>query len=117
MTPNDAIKVFSELRDLQVFDCDDHLCGVCDDLELDGRPGRPLKVKALLVGPGAYDGRLPGPVFWLVRRLAGQGIVRVPWSAVAHVTSRISLNRRAEDLGLDRPERRLRPLIQKVPFA
>jgi sporulation protein YlmC with PRC-barrel domain len=117
VSPNGAIKVLSELRDLQVFDSEDHLCGVCDDVEFDGAPGRPLKVKALLIGPGAWKGRLPQPVFWLVRRVAGEGVVEVPWAAVAHVTSRILLNRRAEALGLDRQDRRLRPLLKKVPLA
>ncbi|HSV02405.1 MAG TPA: hypothetical protein VLI41_04300 [Phenylobacterium sp.] len=117
MTPDGAIKVFSELRDLQIFDCEDQLCGICDEVEFEGEPSQPLKVAALLVGPGAYRGRLPGVVFWLVRRVAGDRITRVPWSAVEHVTSRISLNVRAEDLGLGREDRRLRPLIEKVPFA
>ncbi len=29
------------------------------DFELSGRPGQDLELKALLVGPGAYEGRVP----------------------------------------------------------
>jgi sporulation protein YlmC with PRC-barrel domain len=117
MKKGQSIKVFSELRDLEIFDKDGELCGIADDLEFDGKPGGALRVAAILVGPGAYGRRLPAPVRWLVHRLVGQGLVRVPWEAVEHVTSRITLNRTAEELGLNRVERRLRPLIQKAPFA
>jgi hypothetical protein len=117
VSPDGAIKVLSELRDLQIFDCQDALCGICDDVEFEGAPGGPTAVKALLVGPGAYRGRLPSPLAWLVRRIAGEGIVRVPWAAVEHVTSRITLNRTAADLRLDRRDRALRPWLQKLPFA
>jgi hypothetical protein len=74
-------------------------------------------VTAILVGPGAYGRRLPTPIRWLIHKLVGQGMVRVPWNAVEHVTSRITLNRTAEELDLNRVERRLRPLLQKAPFA
>ena len=33
--------------------------------------GKETQVKALLVGPGAYEGRMPGWAFWLVRKVAG----------------------------------------------
>jgi hypothetical protein len=51
------------------------------------------------------------------RRIAGDRITRVPWAAVEHVTSRITLNRTAEGLGLNAVERRLRPRLAKIPFA
>lgn len=117
MTPDGPIKALSELRDLQIFDVDEHLCGICDDLEFEGEPGGPLKVAALLVGPGAWRGRLPAPLFRLLRLIAGERVIRVPWSAVEHVTSRIRLDRTAEALGLGREDRRLRSYIEKVPFA
>jgi sporulation protein YlmC with PRC-barrel domain len=114
MTTSKSIKVFSELRDLEIFDCAGELCGIADDVEF---AGDPLAVKALLVGPGAFRGRLPGAVAWLARRVAGDGVVRVPWSAVAHVTSRITLNDSCEALGLAAVDHRLRPLLKKVPMA
>jgi sporulation protein YlmC with PRC-barrel domain len=112
-----SIKLFSELRDLEIFDAQGELCGICDEVELEGGPGKALRVAALIVGPGGYEGRLPRWAAWLARRLAGAGEVRVPWAAVEHVTSRITLNRTAEELGLQAAERRLRPWIAKVPFA
>jgi sporulation protein YlmC with PRC-barrel domain len=112
-----SIKLFSELRDLEIFDSRGELCGVCDEVELEGGPGQALRIAALLVGPGAYAGRLPRWLAWLTHRLAGSGEVRVPWDAVEHVTSRITLNRSADDLGLNRIERRLAPVLSKVPTA
>jgi hypothetical protein len=112
-----SLKVFSELRDLEIFDSDHELCGICDDVEFEGEPGKPLRIVALLVGPGAYRGRLPGWVLWIAHRIAGDRIVRVPWTAVGHVTSRITLNVTAESLGLGAVDRRLRPAIEKVPMA
>lgn len=117
MRPDGSIKVLSELRDLQIFDCERHLCGICDEVEFEGAPGKPLKVAALLVGPGGYRGRLPGFLQPIVRLLAGERVVRVPWSAVEHVTSHVTLNRTAEDLGLGREDRRLRPWLKRIPFA
>lgn len=117
MKQGQSIKLFSELRDLEIFDAEGELCGICDEVELEGGPGRSLRIAALIVGPGGYKGRLPRWALWLTRRVAGDGAIRVPWSAVEHVTSRITLNRTAEQLGLQAVERSLRPLIQKVPHA
>jgi sporulation protein YlmC with PRC-barrel domain len=115
MKQGQSIKLLSELRDLEIFDSEGELCGICDEVELDGGPGKPLRIAALIVGPGGYEGRLPSWAAWLARRIAGDGEVRVPWKAVEHVTSRISLNSTAQSLGLQAAERRLRPLIPKVP--
>jgi hypothetical protein len=115
VTPDKSIKVLSELRDLEIFDSAHELCGIADEVEFEGSPGKALVVKALLVGPAAYRGRLPDWMATIARLIAGDGMVRVPWSAVEHVTSRITLNRTAEDLGLAAVERRLRPLLKKVP--
>ena len=112
MTTSRAIKVFCELRDLEIFDSAGELCGIADDIEFGGTP---LEVKAILVGPGAFHGRLPRVLASLATRLAGDGLVRVPWSAVAHVTSRITLKQTCAELGLAAVDRRLQPLLKKVP--
>jgi sporulation protein YlmC with PRC-barrel domain len=114
MKKSQSIKVFSELRDLEVFDRGSHLCGIADDIEFDGEP---LRATAILVGPGAYRRRLPQPLRVLARLIAGDTFVRVPWESVEHVTSRITLNKTSADLGLRRADEKLRPLIEKVPFA
>jgi hypothetical protein len=110
-----AIRALSEIRDLEIFDSQGELCGIADDLEFEGGPGEPLRLSALLVGPGAYRGRMPAWLLWTVHRVAGDRMVRVPWEAVAHVTSRITLDRPAAELGLGAVERRLQRLIPKLP--
>ena len=59
MKPDGALKLVSELLDLPLIDSDGRYCGIVDDVELSGSAGKELKLKALLVGPGAYAGRLP----------------------------------------------------------
>jgi hypothetical protein len=49
--------------------------------------------------------------------IAGDSVVRVPWEAVAHVTSRITLDRTAQAAGLNGPDRRLAPVLKKLPLA
>jgi sporulation protein YlmC with PRC-barrel domain len=115
VTTRQPIKVLAELRDLQIVDSEDQLCGIVDEVEFEGEPGKSLRVSALLVGPGAYRGRLPGWLAAIVRWIAGERIIRVPWQAVEHVTSRITLNRTAEDLGLNAVERRLAARFPKIP--
>jgi len=112
MKQGQLIRIYSELRDLEIFDSEGELCGIADEIELDGDP---LAVTAILVGPGAYGPRLPMPLRILVRWIAGNACVRVPWEAVEHVTSRITLKRPAHALGLASVERKLAPLLQKAP--
>lgn len=54
MRPEGPLKLVGEVRDLQIIDSDGVKCGIADDIELKGEPGRPLGINALLVGPGAY---------------------------------------------------------------
>src|SRR5215218_812532 len=104
MTPDSHIKLVSELLDLPLYDNDQKYCGVVDDVELIGRPGKALKVKALLVGPGAYDGRLPGWAMSLVRAIAGTRLTRVPMEKVRSINSMVHLECAGRDLGLDKSE-------------
>jgi sporulation protein YlmC with PRC-barrel domain len=115
--PDAAIKLVSEVRDLQIVDCDGRNCGICDDIEFEGCPGEALELKALLVGPGAYKGRLPAWAFTLTKWIAGTRMVRVPWNKVDKVTARIYLTERAEGLGLHDLDDRLREPLSKVPSA
>lgn len=113
MKPAGSLRLAADLRDLQIVDADGCNCGIVDDIELDGRAGAGLKIAALLVGPGAYRGRLPAWAAALATRLAGKHAVRVPWSAVAGITSVVRLNRSAGALGLGRAERRAERLLTK----
>jgi sporulation protein YlmC with PRC-barrel domain len=115
MNPARSIKLMSEVRDLQILDRDGVKCGVVDDIAFSGGPGRPLKIAALLVGPGAWRGRLPGWAFALVKALAGEEVVSVPWSQVQTVTSMVKLKRTAAELGLAAAEERARRRLPRLP--
>lgn len=108
MKPSARVQLVAQLRDLQIVDCEGKNCGIVDDIELTGRPGEKLRVKALLVGPGGYAGRLPCWAMALVRLVAGNGCVHVGWEEVASITSVVRLRCKASEAGLARGEGRAR---------
>ena len=104
MKPSDRIKLVSQLLDLPLIDSDGNYCGIVDDIELDGSPGKKTHLAALLVGPGAYRGRMPGWAMRLVRLVAGDRVTRVPIGEVEGIRSFVQLRRTARELGLDKTE-------------
>ena len=106
MNPDGRIKLVSQLLDLPIHDSDGKYCGIVDDVEFTGGPGMRLQIKALLVGPGAYDRRLPGWAMWLVGKIAGDRITRVPFDRVRTITARVELDCAGSELGLLKSERR-----------
>jgi sporulation protein YlmC with PRC-barrel domain len=104
MSPDGKIKVVSELLDRPLFDVEGKYCGIVDDVELAGGPGKALELKALLVGPGAYEGRLPNWAMWLVKKIAGDRLTRVPMDKVRSIKSVVNLECAGRDLGLHRSE-------------
>lgn len=104
MTPDSPIKLVSELLDLPLYDSEHKYCGMVDDVEFTGRVGKALKLKALLVGPGAYAGRLPAWAMWLVTAVAGDGLTRVPMQRVRTIGSAVHLHCPGRDLGLHKSE-------------
>lgn len=104
MTPDSPIKLVSELLDLPLYDSEEKYCGVVDDVELSGGPGKDLKLKALLVGPGAYEGRMPRWAMPLVKLVAGNRMTRVPMEQVRTIGTAVHLERPGRDLGLHRSE-------------
>jgi sporulation protein YlmC with PRC-barrel domain len=106
MKPDSLIKLVSELLDLPLYDIEGKYCGIVDDIELSGRPGKELTLKALLVGPGAYKGRLPGWAMWLVKKIAGDRITRVPMDKVHSIGAAVHLECSGWQLGLHKSERR-----------
>ena len=112
MKPDGRLLLISEVRDLQIVDCDRENCGIVDELELEGAPGGKLRIKAILVGPGAYRGRLPRWMAGLARLVAGDKIVRVPWDEVETIGTTVRLRRSAAALGLGVADRRLQ---RKMP--
>ena len=104
-----------QVLDHAVLDADDWLCGVVDDLELAGGIGAPLRVTALLVGPGAWVPRLPALFARLLPHVVGTRCVRVPWDEVCVVGEHIRLRSRAAELGLGTVDRKLGLKVAKVP--
>jgi sporulation protein YlmC with PRC-barrel domain len=102
--PFDHIKIVSQLLDLPIIDKDERSCGVVDDVELSGSAGKEMRVAALLVGPGAYQGRMPGWMYWLTRKIAGDRIVRVSADQVLEIGSVVKLKVCGEALGLHEVE-------------
>jgi sporulation protein YlmC with PRC-barrel domain len=104
MEPFERLKIVSQLLDLQIVDKDERSCGVVDDIELSGSPGKEMIVAALLVGPGAYKGRMAAWMYWLVCKIAGERMARVPADLVTEIGSVVKLKARGEDLGLHEAE-------------
>ncbi|MES2135719.1 MAG: hypothetical protein V4502_01495 [Pseudomonadota bacterium] len=113
MKPGDPIKLVSQLLDLPIQDRDGRWCGVVDDVEFERGAGKQLRIKALLVGPGAYQGRLPGWLFWLVEQTVGKRIARVPLDRIETIASAVHLNCAAETLRLHLVEDRVRAWIPR----
>ena len=107
------IKLVSQLLDLSVIDKDERSCGIVDDVELEGRAGKEMRIRALLVGPGAYEGRMPTWLYWIVRKIAGERMARVPVDKIIEVHSVVKLGCAAEDVGLHLVENRVRSWIPR----
>ena len=104
------------LVDHQLLDSEKRRCGNVDELALEGGPGEPLEVVAILSGPGALRGRA-GRTGRFVAWLGGGRMVRIPWDDVDEVAAHVKLRKRAPTLGLGRGDDRLRPYIEKIPGA
>jgi hypothetical protein len=113
MKPASPIKLVSQLLDLPLVDKDERRCGVVDDVEFVGGAGKPMRIKALLVGPGAYEGRMPGWMFWVVGKVAGSRISRVPFDQIETISSAVHLKCPAEKVGLHVVEDRVRAWIPR----
>ena len=104
------------LVDHQLLDSEGRRCGNVDELALEGGPGEPLEVVAILTGLGALRGRAG----WSGRFLAWLGggrTTKSPWEDVEDVASHVKLRKRAQTLGLGTGDDRLRPYIEKIPGA
>ena len=113
MRPDGPIKLVSELLDLPLIDSDGKYCGIVDDVELAGSPGKELKLKALLVGPGAYAGRFPMWAMPLVRWIAGDRVTRVPVASIRNIGAAVELDGPGSKLGLLKSEATARQWIPK----
>jgi sporulation protein YlmC with PRC-barrel domain len=89
------------LLDDQLFDSDEHRCGRVDDIQLEGAPGARAEVSALLVGPGAWRGRLRKPFAYPVEGLGPNYMHCISWSEVVRVGTSVALSQPAKELGLE----------------
>lgn len=113
MNLSDPVKLVSQLLDLPIIDKDERWCGIVDDVEFTGTAGKPMQVKALLVGPGAYKGRMPRWLYRLVRMIAGDRMTRVPAAEIVEIGSVVKLKCTAETLKLHDVEDRVRAWIPR----
>ena len=113
MKPDGRLKLVSQLLDLPLIDRNGECCGIVDDIELKGSAGKDTSIAALLVGPGAYRGRMPGWAMAMVRAIAGDGVTRVPVAKVDTIKSFVQLSCTADELGLHKSENRARAWIPR----
>jgi sporulation protein YlmC with PRC-barrel domain len=108
------IDIALSVLDHQLVDGEGHNCGKVDDLEIAGLDGDSPEVVEILVGGNAWRSR--GVLGRLAARLSGDA-VHLPWSEVDSVTSVVNLKRPADELRLNRGDRRWAERIGKVPGA
>ncbi|MFD1612024.1 hypothetical protein ACFSCW_09450 [Sphingomonas tabacisoli] len=113
MTPTDSPKPAAELLDLPILDKNGRYCGIVDNIEFAGGSEGTATMTALLVGPGAWVGRLPRWGMALVRLVAGERMVRVDIAHVERIASAVQLDCPASELGLGRIDDRLRSAMPK----
>jgi sporulation protein YlmC with PRC-barrel domain len=106
-----------QLLDHALIDAEDMPCGTVDDVEIEGGVGEPMRVTALLVGPGAWAPRLPALFARLAAWVFGTRYTRVPWQEVGEIGEKIRLRSRAAPLGLGITERRIGLWIARLPLS
>jgi sporulation protein YlmC with PRC-barrel domain len=111
----DEFEVAYRLLDAQLVDRDGWRCGRVDDIEIEGEPGSPARLTAILSGPGASSGRVPRRTRRLASRLLGEDEVRVPWDAVEDITETVRLKRPREDLGLGTGDTAAARIVARIP--
>lgn len=113
MRATDPIKLVSQVLDLPITDRNGEWCGVVDDVELSGTAGKEMRIKALLVGPGAYKGRMPGWLFAIISAVLGDRMMRVPVETIDTIGSAVQLKASSAELGLNRADDKVRPWIPR----
>ena len=103
------------ILDDDLIDSEGRRCGKVDDVEIEGSFGEEAHIAAIVAGPGAWPGRLPGFLREIAQKVFAREVVRVPWSAVDDVSAVVKLNKTASELRLGRGDDRARPLIDWLP--
>ncbi|MEA2134792.1 MAG: hypothetical protein QOC68_2701 [Solirubrobacteraceae bacterium] len=110
------------ILDDQLVDVEGRRCGRVDDLLLEGEPGEPLVLEAILSGSGVWHRRLPGWLQRPARYLFGSGvigkdIIQVPWTQVDGFDDVVHLRAKAPELGLGQGDDRDAALFRRIPGA
>jgi sporulation protein YlmC with PRC-barrel domain len=114
---DDEFDVGYWLLDDEIIDCDGRRCGRVDDVELEGGPGEATRITAIITGPGAFPDRLPKRFSGLGKRLFGDRVVRVPWSAIEDVDVVVRLKQKGAGLQLGRGDDAAGRWINRLPGA
>lgn len=112
-----TFELLRDVLDHDIVDVDGVRCGIVDDLEFDQPEGGAPVVAVLLVGPGAWQARLPALVAVVAGWLFGRSVARVPWGEVARITQSVELKCTAAAAGLGRTERKAGRWLTKIPGA
>ena len=111
----DQFEVAYRLLDTELIDSDGRRCGRVDDVEIEGEPGSPAQVTAILSGPGAFSARMPRLLRPLSARLFGEDLVRVPWDAVEDIAEVVRLKHSGQELGLGSGEMAAARIVARIP--
>jgi sporulation protein YlmC with PRC-barrel domain len=111
----DHFDVAYRLLDAELVDSEGRRCGRVDDVEIEGTPGGPAEITAILSGPGTWAQRLPRPLRPAAASVLSGDCVRVPWDAVRDIAEVIYLKRRAGDLGLGRGDDAAGRVVRRIP--
>jgi sporulation protein YlmC with PRC-barrel domain len=105
------------LLDDDIVDSDGRRCGRVDDIELEGEPGKPTYIAAILTGPGAWQRRFPRRLRPLAKRIFSDSMQRVPWKEVRDISDVLNLKRPGKELGLGKGDDAVGAVIEKLPGA
>ena len=114
---DESIHLLRDVVDHEVVDAHQLPCGCVDDIEVELDPRRGLRPVALLIGPGAWQRRMPAWMAPIARWFVGHDVVRVPWSEIVYIGERVALRRTALELGLGEADRKWGRRIERVPGA
>jgi sporulation protein YlmC with PRC-barrel domain len=115
MTRAKHFDAMRELLDHELIDADGVSCGMVDDIEFTLGAGGNLVIVALVVGPGAWEARLPALVRLIVRSIAGRQRVRVPFAEVEKIDEVVRLKSRAAQLALGVADRKAGKWLARLP--
>lgn len=114
MTPARHFDAMRSLLDHELLDADGVSCGMVDDVEIAAVQGG-MAVVALLVGPGAWQSRVPALLRVISGRVGGNKCVRIPFDQVAKIDEVIRLRSQAASLGLGVADRRAGKWLARLP--